>query len=281
MTRLALAGALAFASFALTPFLAAQEKAKAPADPLKVAIARAHAEASPFVVSIRARLEISIGGRAREITNEILGTVVHEDGWVIASADALSSPDDSEIGREIKIEARELLVFREGSKTGRSAKIVEVDRDLGLAFLRVSKTKEDEASTPWKSVSLAKAPQLEAATEVGARLLIPERLGFEFGRASNIRLARATGKITRPKAAFITSGLATPGLVALDEKLRCVGFFGAIAPLRIEGGSTMPSAAESRVFLRPIDALRKKVATLTAAAKKTTSPPQPEKKKQG
>lgn len=207
----------------LATLLIASLLAAAPVAGAASALAGLLAATAPTVVSVRLVLktEMKFGGNAQEQESrlELEGVVVDPAGLVMISNSPLSPArifalmGQTMEGSEITATPTDIKVILGPEETEYAAFLAATDSKVDLAFVQI----EGLGDRRLAAVDFSRAAPLA----VGDELAIPSRLGKGFDAAPYLELARITGEIAKPRAAWVVDGAALFGLpaYALDGRV--------------------------------------------------------------
>lgn len=249
-------------------------------DPVAAAIKSTLERHAAIVVPIRVRVRVEIQGRRQEVDNRILGTIVDPRGLVMAARDAVDpTPPDPRMRDQIKIIPLALEVLLDEGKTVRPARIVHSDPALGIAFLQI----ESAGGKPLPALDF----KATAAPEVGQRLFGPARLDAGFGHAPFVSIKRVTGRIKKPREAWLTAGEGVPGLPSFNAAGALVGIHVPVTPATppkgpgARGDGTRTFLIEPAAVTPALGKARASAAALREARGEGEAKPAPKKSNEG
>lgn len=203
------------------------------------------AAASPTVVSVRLVLktEMKFGGNAQEQESrlELEGAVVDPAGLVMISNSPLSPARMFSLmgqameGGEITATPTDIQVIVGPEEKEYTAFLAATDSKVDLAFVQIEELGERRLA----AVDFSRAAKLA----VGDELAIASRLGKGFDAAPYLELARITGEIAKPRAAWVVDGTALFGLPAYTLDGRVAGVL-----TTLESGVSPEAGGNSFVF---------------------------------
>lgn len=193
------------------------------------ALARLVERVAPSIVSVKARLRISIGSggerEEQESVAEARGALVGPRGLIVLWnshlsavrwSEAFAAQGRSESGFQVQVAPTEIRVTLPGSDRDLSAILVASDADLDIAFLQL----DPPPAEPLPYVDFAAGTR----GELGQRVVAVSRLGGAFDGPSYFETARLAGKIGKPREAWILDGVVSSfGLPLFDLTGRPVG----------------------------------------------------------
>ena len=183
---------------------------------------------SIVVLKLVLKTEIQFMGQSQDQEQKLTipGVLVNDKGLVMLSNSAVSANrmkemfggDEGEQKFEVQVTPVSIKVVLEGEEKEHDAFLAASDARLDLAFVQV----EGLGDRKVQPVDFG----AQTALDVGQQVLSISRLGEGFDYAPQLALGRVTGRIKKPRAAWLTSGAGEGvGLPAFDLQGKVVGAF--------------------------------------------------------
>ena len=204
---------------------------------------------APAIVNLRLtlRTEMEGGGHpGQDSSEEVAGVLVDPGGLVLVWNSHLSAGRMSELfadlsqddGFRLKVTPVDVRIWIAGQEKEHRAFLAAADSDLDLAFVQL----EEPPAAPLPFVDFAAS----AEPAVGDELVTVSRLSSRFDRAPFFDVVRVTGRLEKPRAAWIVGGgnATQAGLPYFDALGRPVG----VLVTFVSRTSDAPSGASNRLF---------------------------------
>lgn len=189
-------------------------------------------------VKIVSKTDFSMGGQSQssESRSEVPGVVVDEGGLVMISNATFDTSGVKDIfaasgqsGFDIKITPVEFKVVIEQEEREYEAFLAATDTKLGLAFVQIADLEDRKLA----AIGFDGAADLA----VGQRLLAVGRLKKEYDYAPYVVEANVTGRIAKPRAAWLVDGnMAGAAIPAFTETGAIAGVIGDVPVASEEEG---------------------------------------------
>jgi hypothetical protein len=201
---------------------------------------------SPSIVNVRVvlKVEVSMNGQVvqnAEERSQMAGVVVDAGGLIMISNSTISAArmNKSKMfaarGLSASIVPTNMKVILNGEEEEHAAFLAASDSDLDLAFIQLEKT-DGLTLTP---VSFADAPK----PTIGQRLVQITRLSEGFDYAAHFSLGRVSGRIKKPRKAWVVTGaLGGAGLPIYSNDGAVMGVLTSLESGVADGGSMMGGA---------------------------------------
>jgi hypothetical protein len=200
---------------------------------------------APSVVTLRVVVSVSFGGgSAREQRGELQGVIIDKSGLILCSEGPFGNP--SRGGFEVKVNVTDLKIVLENEEKEYEGFLVANDSKLHVAFVQLEGL-EDRALVP---VDLENA----ATPDVGEPVVTVSRMGKGFDYAPYFEQARLSGKIRKPRKAWIYHGETTQGLPCFTMDGKVVG-----VPSAVESGMEEQGFGRGGTFILPARTIRASV----------------------
>ncbi len=183
-------------------------------------------DAGPSLVAVVAEFELDLGQMAQMlglddptlvIEQGGTGIIVNPYGVILVSQDMLSSPSLPRMGPDgSRVASRSKITVRLGKGRVYQAKVIEENKSLGVAFLRI----HDPKGAIFKAVNL----DTDARATIGEELLCVGRLSEDFGFALKANRIHLAGAITQPVSAFLQQGCDLNGACVYNASKQLIGF---------------------------------------------------------
>ncbi len=174
-----------------------------------------------LTVKLVIKQEMSYGGREgtkQESKSEVTGTVINDEGLIVASLSATDPGgtfkkmmENMSMGRDNQMKiSTDLTDIKIISPSGKeiAAEVVLRDRDLDLAFIRP----QEKQDTPLAFIDLSRRKEPKVLDQV----VIMNRLGKVASRVPAVTLARIAAMVEKPRTFYVVDqpqngfGLGTP-----------------------------------------------------------------------
>ena len=205
------------------------------------------------VVTIRAVLKMSGGGRSSETPQELTGTVVDPSGLTVLSLSACDPAEmyqrmmsDEASKMKLDTEVTDIKILLDDG-TEIPSEIVLRDKDLDLLFIRP----KSKPASPMVAVDLTKS----AAVQVLDQVITLNRLNSAAGRAYAASVERINAVIQKPRSFYIPDSSMTAttlGSPAFTLDGNVVGVF-LMRSISAKGGGTRNYRESMTTIILPTD----------------------------
>jgi hypothetical protein len=168
---------------------------------------------APKLVTVKFILKMEMGGQmgdmgmeGEETEQEISGVLIDAKGLVLTSSAQLGGFADMFGGAEMGITAtpKDMKVLIGDDTEGVKAEVVARDRELDLAWVRITETTDAAgAAKSFDALDLSKP----GAAKVGDKIYIVEKLGKFFDRAPIVVEERVAGTTKKPRPLIVPMGM--------------------------------------------------------------------------
>ncbi|MEK7867174.1 MAG: trypsin-like peptidase domain-containing protein [Planctomycetota bacterium] len=198
------------------------------------------AKVAPGIATVKVvtQTDVTMGGQSQssESRTEVQGVVVDETGLVMISNATFDTSGMKDLlsaggggGADLKVTPTEFKVVIEQEEKEYEAFLAATDTKLGLAFVQIVELGDRKLA----SVGFDGAAELA----VGQRLLAVGRLKKGYDYAPYVVQAKVTGKIAKPRAAWLVDGdMAGAGLPVFTADGQVAGVIGDVQVTSDEEG---------------------------------------------
>lgn len=191
---------------------------------------------APAMVTVK--FVMAIDGEDDSEEEEIDGLVIDPEGIVLVSSAMMFGPEY--LG--VSLRPREIKIILPGETEGLDAEVVVRDRELDLAWLRITAPTEEPRKLPSISFKNDTKPTL------GQPLVQVWKLDKFYDRAPYVSEGRVASIVSKPRDLFIAGGEITIGLPVFDLNGNAMGF----GILQLPDEDEMSAMASSNPYTRAI-----------------------------